>query len=230
MWIAYHGTSSVFEQDIDETGLQWDANTASKAEVKSVVDIFEKMSWAGNHQGGLSVLRAYSLNHDFANPDTKPIFLAESSVRALTFATHDFAGGETARALRFCFEDLHQYLLSPTLRQEHRSELWSRVTSLFGIPIPHELEILPHTGVRIEHFCALWVFFLANGVPLEALGAQPQQPDLGWLQTELTRHADLERRCVAAHAEHEFGVVYAVKFSESDLASLEYHRTAALTN
>ena len=228
LWIAYHGTSSIFEQDIDKTGLHWNTNIGSKEDVKYIVNIFKRMSWCGNHQGGFAVLSAFSLNHDFANADAKPIFLAESSLRALTFATHDFAGGETARALRHCFEDLHQYLISPKLREQHIGALWRQAKSTIAIPIPQSLENLSDTNVRNEHFRALWAYYLERGVPSEALGAPPQETDLVWLQNELTHHADLEKRCATAHAGHEFGLVYAVKFSEADLALLDYHPTMGL--
>ena len=116
LWMVYHGTSSIFEQDIDKHGLCWRPNLASKAEVQSIVTIFEKMAWAGRHNGGLPVLKPFTLQHDLRTSTIKPIYLAESSLRALTFATYEFAGGETARALRFCLADLHQYLSSPALR------------------------------------------------------------------------------------------------------------------
>jgi hypothetical protein len=50
----------------------------------------------------------------------KPIFLAESSYRAMLFACSDFAGGETARAMRAAIADLRLYRDRPETREQHR--------------------------------------------------------------------------------------------------------------
>lgn len=225
LWVAYHGTSGIFEQEIDKNGLRWSPQIASRAEVGAIVGIFEKISWAGQSAGGLPVLKPFTLGHDFGDSDVKPIFLAESSLGALTFATHEFAGGETARALRFCFRDLHQYLSSPDLRQEHTIMLWKRAKSLCPIPIPPEFAKLPTTEVQHRHVQALWNYCLEAGAPL---GDPPQEIELEWLLGELNRHARLEKRCVAAYMEHRYGVVYAVRFAASDLNMLKYDSSMGL--
>jgi len=119
LWIVYHGTSSIAEDDIDRTGFKWMPSIANRSEVENVVNIFDAMSWAGKSGGGYSVLKPFSLDHDFSLSDRKPIFFAESCYRAFLYATRDFAGGETARAMRLAITDLHEYLTSVDLRHSH---------------------------------------------------------------------------------------------------------------
>src|SRR5947207_4917055 len=47
------------------------------------------------------------------------IFLAETSIRAALYASREWAGGETARALRYAFKDLRSYLTSEDVGREH---------------------------------------------------------------------------------------------------------------
>jgi len=130
LWVAYHGTSSVYEKSIKKQGLQWMSNVATRSEVARVVDIFKKMSWAGRHGGGFPALKPFTLMHDFANSNVKPLYLAESSFRALLYATHDYAGGETARALRHAIGDIEVYVSSSELRAEHLEYLWLEYNQL----------------------------------------------------------------------------------------------------
>lgn len=112
LWIAYHGTSSVSGEEIERRGFEW-RPTFSRNDVEQVVTLFEHMAWAGKRPAGLAVLRPFTLQHDFDRADSKPVFFAETSLRAARFATRDFAGGETARALRACELDLRDYLVDP---------------------------------------------------------------------------------------------------------------------
>jgi len=125
-WIVYHGTSSVYERDIERSGFHPSTNIASKEEVQEVVSVFKKMKWCGNHGGGLSVLEIFSLDHDLADPKGKPIFFAESSYWASLYAMRNFSGGECARALRYALNDLQKYLESTAMREEHNKQLRSK--------------------------------------------------------------------------------------------------------
>ena len=122
-WIIYHGTSSIFENDIEINGLHWKAANYDKSDVESVVRIFDFMSWSGHSGGGYPVLYPFSLKNDFSASTKKPIFLAESSLRAIWFSTRDNAGGETARAIRYALADLQEYISSEELRETHMSYL-----------------------------------------------------------------------------------------------------------
>ena len=189
LWIVYHGTSSISEEEIDRCGLQWRPTFAKRAEVEDIVSIFDTMSWAGKHGGGFPVLKPFSLNHDFAASDRKPIFFAESSYRALLYATRDFAGGETTRALRLAFADLQEYLSSPDLRHSHMTDLW------------REYHHLKRIGA--------------------AVGNPPSEINLSWLHSEVKKLEELETRCREAFEIHRYGIVYAIRFNESDLSLLE---------
>ncbi len=117
-WVVYHGTSSLFEAEIDDDGFQWKSSIITKKDVSNVVDIYTEMDWIGNDGGGFQVLKPYSLEHDFFKRDFKPIYFGETSYRSLLFATHEFAGGETVRALRKSIQDLEDYLNSKSIRDE----------------------------------------------------------------------------------------------------------------
>lgn len=118
-WVAYHGTSSSRSLAIESNGLEWPHNLITREHVEKVVEIFRVMNWSGVSHGGLPVLEPFSLQCDFGACAAKPIYLAEVSFRAFTFAMKDFAGGETARAMRYSLDDLHHYLESSEIRQEH---------------------------------------------------------------------------------------------------------------
>lgn len=118
-WILYHGTSSEAETQIENEGFFWAKNKISKSDIEMVVQIYRRMNWSGIDGGGFAVLEPFSLMHDFAEKSDKRIFFAETSCRALLYATHDFAGGETARALRKAIIDLERYQSSHGVREEH---------------------------------------------------------------------------------------------------------------
>lgn len=118
-WVAFHGTSGAREQSIEATGLEWSGDFVSKVDVERVVGVFTTIGWAGRSNGGLPVLAPFGLVHDFGEKSKKPIYLAEYSLRAHLFATRDFAGGETARALRYALRDLNEYVESASVRTEH---------------------------------------------------------------------------------------------------------------
>jgi hypothetical protein len=108
-WVAFHGTSSAFEAQIDSVGLNSNRALFSKDEIAAVVSVFDRVQWAGEHLGGLVVLKPWSLGFDRAPGERPRLYLAESSHRASLYATRDFCGGEAARALRYAFQDLRRY-------------------------------------------------------------------------------------------------------------------------
>ena len=75
------------------------------------------MNWAEFDLGGFGVLAAFTAG-DFGGEEKKPIFLAETDARAALFATVDFAGGETARAIRKAIDDLDRFMKSRELREQ----------------------------------------------------------------------------------------------------------------
>jgi hypothetical protein len=122
-WTAYHGTHGAAEPAIDAEGFSWRPVSYSRQEVESVVELFKRLGWAGIHGGGLPVLLPFSLGHDFGDHAVKPTYFAECSARAALYATADYAGGETARALRYALDDLQQYLHSPEIRAKHQASV-----------------------------------------------------------------------------------------------------------
>ncbi|EAQ96906.1 hypothetical protein [Congregibacter litoralis] len=118
-WLLFHGTSNLFESRVRKEGLRARKPVFSIDQLTAVADIFEALSWSGEHPGGYAVLKPFSIGHDFSQRRGQPIFLAESALRAATFATADFAGGEVCRALSYCLADLERYVSDDVLREKH---------------------------------------------------------------------------------------------------------------
>ena len=93
-WIAYHGTSAIYEHSIDSEGIQPRSSGASSELVESVKELYRTMCWWGEDTGGYGVFYAFVPHSQWHD---RPVFLAESSYRALLYATSDFAGGERSR-------------------------------------------------------------------------------------------------------------------------------------
>jgi len=95
-----------------------------------VVRIFKSMNWYGLSSGGYVVLGSFTLQGDFAGADAKPVYFREYSTRSLIYARRDFAGGESARAVRFAFRDLETYLNDERVREEHYQKQYQECCSL----------------------------------------------------------------------------------------------------
>jgi hypothetical protein len=118
-WVFYHATTSFAEPIIDSEGLRWQPGVCSRSEIEEIVNTFEAMNWAGLSCGGLAVLKPFSLQGDFGDQSSKPIYFREFSLRSLVDAKRDFAGGESARGVRHAMRDLHEYLSNVDVREHH---------------------------------------------------------------------------------------------------------------
>lgn len=127
-WLLFHGTSNLNKQAIDDNGLQPNQSFFTKDELEKIIEIFEKLHWSGKHQGGLAVLKPFSLGHDFSQEEGKPIYLAESVLRASLYASKEFAGGEMCRALYYSFKDLREYIADEKIREIHHNQLNSNLS------------------------------------------------------------------------------------------------------
>jgi len=125
-WLMFHGSSNVFEDEVLSEGLSATGAKFSRQELLGVAKIFEALSWAGEHPGGYAVLRPFSFDHDSAHERGRPIYLAESALRAANFATADFSGGEICRALHYSFADIRRYIDDEGLREEHARKCEAR--------------------------------------------------------------------------------------------------------
>ncbi len=139
-WIAYHGTSAIYEHSIDSEGIQPRSSGASSELVESVKELYRTMCWWGEDTGGYGVLYAFVPHSQWHD---RPVFLAESSYRALLYATSDFAGGEIARGVRRAIADLQRYVGDSEVRQRHAEWLanYSEPKSSFLLPwLQNEVE------------------------------------------------------------------------------------------
>lgn len=197
-WIMYHGTSCFNEELIERDGFKWKGNTTPRDVLCRVVEIFEKMNWAGIDGSSMAVLKPFSLQHDFADTESSPIYFAETSKRALLYATRDFAGGEKLRALRKSFDHLQRYLDDPQVRQDHMQYC------------QYEYDDLERKGAYMAAY------------------PKPQPVDLAWLSHELSALEDISRSAMIAYDQHGYGVVYAIKVDQQDIELLTYHKTMGI--
>ena len=119
-WVAYHGTSSVYEMRIEDEGLHNGALPWTDEGVQSVLDVFRELAWHGTHQGR-AILENYTIGHNVALHGNRRVYLAESFARGGLFA--DFPGGETVMATLWCLDDLHLFATDSSLRATHLDEL-----------------------------------------------------------------------------------------------------------
>lgn len=116
-WIAFHGTSSVNENEIDNTGIHG-SQISTEKEIADLVSIYKSMNWDGRSSGGFGVLASFTWQRTIGVP-VRPVYLSHYAERCLLYSTKGFAGGETARAIRIALEDLVDYTKNEDLRQEH---------------------------------------------------------------------------------------------------------------
>lgn len=138
-WVLYHGTSSLHEARIEAEGLRPGSSTFTKAELSSVLEVFERMNWSGRSHGSRAVLQPYSVNYDFNQERGKPVFLTEQSGRAARYASKGCAGGEIAMTLRCCFDELDEYLHDSGVREGHKADMrldWDDAMSTGRLPRP----------------------------------------------------------------------------------------------
>ncbi|QDT36020.1 hypothetical protein [Stratiformator vulcanicus] len=186
-WVQYHATSSSNEAKIDAEGLRWSPNLFSVEDIVDVVSVFRSMNWCGVHSSGYVVLDSFSLSGDFQGEDFKPMYFREYSLRSLIYAQRDFAGGESARAIRYATRDLERYLKEEMVREDHyQSQRREAISLVASVAVPNRV-------VRVN---------------------------LRWLQKQVDRLRPLRERCDALAQQHEYGVVYAVRFSQEDIPFL----------
>ena len=173
-WVLFHGTSNLAEQSIEDYGFHGSEPVVSRSDLLNVLHAFERLQWVGNDGGGLPVLLPFSLRHDRPRDGSNAVAFAETSHRALNFATRDFAGGEAARAVRKAMSDLELYASDSLLQEEHRAAL----TGGYRPPVMErrdaEVDDLRWLGERlqklrplkdrVEHAFAAWEYGVVYAV------------------------------------------------------------------
>jgi len=192
-WVIYHGTSGCKQDVIEREGFSWNPNGASKEQIQRVVTVYRQMSWYGADSSGFAALEPFSLEHDFGENSASPVYFAETSKRALLYASQDYAGGEKNRLLRNSIRHLQRYLVEPELRNEH------------------------YLMMKNEYD------YLVSVSAINAESSKPVNVDLSWLRSEIALLSDIQDLAEDAYSNHVVGVVYAVKMDANDLAGLELH-------
>jgi hypothetical protein len=122
-WVIYHGTSSVFEQDIEDRGLEPFNRLFDPRDVDRVRGAFDNLGWFGSADSGYMFLAGYS--RDRHRGDRQCVYCCSYPNASLLFSTRGFAGGETARNLRQAFRELERLVSTPDLRDAVRRRLAS---------------------------------------------------------------------------------------------------------
>lgn len=194
-WVVFHGTSGFNAESIERDGFDSVSGKALLAKILRVMTVFKKMKWLGQDGGGYPVLKAFSYGYDFRASGRSPLFFAETSMRALLYSTRDFAGGEKLRAIRRAMDDLEAYLNDSALRQQHLDLMQA------------EFDCLSANN--------------ASKADLEL--KRPAMVDQAWLKQELEDLSEIRRSADDAFARHDHGLVYALRMTSDDVASLRWN-------
>jgi hypothetical protein len=76
------------------------------------------MNWQGSSGASLGVLTAFTWSRTMELA-IRPVYLSDYPEGCLLYSTKEFAGGETARAIRYAMQELSDYLTDDHVRQEH---------------------------------------------------------------------------------------------------------------
>jgi hypothetical protein len=120
-WVVYHGTSAANASAIESAGFRRQEPLPA-AELRRLIEIYRQLDWPGLHHGGIALLKSMYKKRTTARERREgPIYFAESSWRALRYATSDLAGGEKMSGLRNAIEDLRTFIATPKIRKAHSS-------------------------------------------------------------------------------------------------------------
>jgi len=231
--VIYHSTSSVAEAKIEAQGLILGSPSHTVEEVDKVLAIFKGLWWKGSRDGGggYPVLQHYSRNFDYNSDGSKKNFFHLQP--GFCHAKKDFSGGETSRALRYCFKDLRDYEAHPEDRRSSNFRRWLDIhDQLVGIEslLPSHLLNLKEKEqeISVEHVMELikilqkklktpkrWNKYKPSDSRLEV------PDDAEWVKLGLEGTKSIEERCQVPLVDFRYGVIYAVKFDESELETLK---------
>src|SRR5262249_15880755 len=151
-------------------------------------------------QGGFGVLVSFA-QADFQNSNErnrKPIFLAETSFRSLLYASREWAGGETTRALRLALSDLYEYLNNATFRKQAVAETWKSLRNCTPESVPPECVPRGTEQVSFHFIRLLWHHFNSFGWRVGLAGRPGVEPVAytdDWLRSRLLALDSVCERC-----------------------------------
>lgn len=191
-WVLFHGTSANNIPSIETRGFTFEKHPLQLEGLRLLVEVFETMNWVGSDMGGFAVLKTFS-SSDFNGDAASSVFLAEFGVRALRFATGEFAGGEKLRAVRRAYRDLERYRDDTELRAKHKARCEKEVATLQSM----------------------------GAAPSMIDAARPRIFDLDWLDARLQVLKELSASALEPAVNFTGGAVYAVRVNEGDLPILQ---------
>lgn len=178
--VLYHGTSNIFEKEIEENGLTPNKSIFSLEELKEISALFDLINWRKKVFWGKNIIRNYTINKDYKNPSLKPVYLGESCNRALTFASKEFAGGENVSGVRKSFNELKDCIDDPKLLDRelefYRKECREAEENGYYPPEPiitdldklkNELESLEYLNERAKEYTKAYSYGVVFSIEID---------------------------------------------------------------
>nr|AIF19788.1 hypothetical protein [uncultured marine group II/III euryarchaeote KM3_87_G01] len=228
--ILFHGTTSICEENILNNGLTSNLSDNSiLSTITSIIEQFEKMAWAGDDAGGFLVLKYYSKESDYRKSGKKPIFFKHELSTACLYATIDFAGGESSRAIRKSLSDLEKYCNNDELRSEHLQKLWRKLVknSSWLEVLPRKFRKTNAKNVTPEIYSEVWDFMKNNWPtmleqwPPCSHQLPPHLPKIEPIQKFLNQMKEVNVKANYPIINYQYGVIFAIKMNNEDFHTLE---------
>lgn len=136
-WILYHATTGALSEVIEREGFVARDDTVFSDAIRRLLTIYHSIGWHGVSTSGYAVLRGFSFLRNHTSQE-RPIYFTTYGHRSPIYARPDFAGGETARAIRHAYRDLLRYVNESALRAQHLADKRRECIDLVkkdGLPI-----------------------------------------------------------------------------------------------
>jgi hypothetical protein len=188
--ILYHASTSCFEEKIEQEGLKVGRVHFELEELQSIANLFYRLGWMGK-PGSMTTLKPFSINHDNQRHNIKPIYLGRTSYEVVNYARYQNSGGEIAKAVRYCFQDLYEFLNNESLRNEHKSRIEKQI---YQAKIEGRVHESPKQSITLKE-----------------------------LENSLVDLEHINQRAISLIENTEYGLVYAIKFSEDNIKDMLNH-------
>lgn len=136
-WILYHATTGALSELIERDGFVARDDNVFPDAIRLLLTIYHSIGWHGVSTSGYAVLRGFSFLRNHTST-ARPVYFTTYGHRSPIYARPDFAGGETARAVRHAYRDLLRNVNDSALRAQHLADKRRECIELVkkdGLPI-----------------------------------------------------------------------------------------------
>jgi hypothetical protein len=126
-WVMFHGMSADYAGLVEARGFTRRGAKLPARETRILLEAFLELGWNGYRQGGFPTLQALFRAERVAGGS---VCFGDTAKTSLPYATREYAGGESFRAVRIAIEDLEELDRQGPLRRPARSRLRARLRSL----------------------------------------------------------------------------------------------------